>query len=178
MRVQNTQNNTKLHGGFTFVETLVAIAILLIAVVAPLSLTYQSLAASRVARNQITASFLAEEALEYARAVRDSNVVGGLSWLSGLSECLVAEGCIIDTTASAISDEVASCDAGGCPPLLYNLETAIYGHDTGTPSPFTRTIHIEERIPDQEAYISVLMSWPDGLVTRSVLLDEYIFNWQ
>jgi len=160
--------------GFTFVETLVAIAILLLGVVAPLALTYQSLAASRIARNQITATFLAEEGIEYVRAVRDSNTLNGSAWLSGLSDCLSADGCMIDETAG---DSVTPCE-GACAPLLYNSETAIYGYETGTTSPFTRTVVLTETVVDQEANIAVVVSWPDGTTEREVLIDETIFNWQ
>lgn len=61
--------------GLTLIETLVAITILTVAVVAPMSLTMQSLSAAYYARDQIVASNLAQEALESVRAIRDSNIL-------------------------------------------------------------------------------------------------------
>src|SRR3989338_617192 len=78
--------------GFSLVETIVAIAILTFAMVAPLSLAQRGLNASIYARDQITAFYLAQEAIEYVRNVRDTNNLegfsGGAAWLSGLEECI------------------------------------------------------------------------------------------
>lgn len=177
MSIQKLQQHTE--KGFTFVETLVAIAILVLGVVAPLALTYQSLSASRIARNQITATFLAEEAIEYVRAIRDSNSLSGSSWLLGLEDCLTEGGCAIDETGL---DKVFQCDPNtGCGPLLYNSETAVYSYEesgNATTSPFTRTTRITETIVNQEANVAVTVSWRDGTTQRNVSIDEILFNWQ
>jgi len=61
----------KAFAGFTLVETMVAIAILTVAVAAPLLTAERAAAAAYAARDQLTASYLAEEGLEYVRAMRD-----------------------------------------------------------------------------------------------------------
>ena len=61
--------------GFTLLETLVAITLLTIAIVAPMSLTTQALGSAYYARDQITASYLAQEGLEAVRSVRDANII-------------------------------------------------------------------------------------------------------
>lgn len=67
-----TNLNRKNKKGFTLIETLVAISILLIAVVGPLTISASSLQSSLNVRNQITASYLAEEGIEYVRNIRDT----------------------------------------------------------------------------------------------------------
>src|SRR5665213_1019796 len=61
--------------GFTLVETLAAISLITIAIVAPMALTVQSLQAAYYARDQITASNLAQEGIEAIRSVRDGNIL-------------------------------------------------------------------------------------------------------
>jgi Tfp pilus assembly protein PilV len=56
----------KNNSGFTIVETLVAITILMIAIAGPLTIAQKGLTASTYARDQMIASFLAQDGLEYA----------------------------------------------------------------------------------------------------------------
>ena len=63
------------QAGMTLIETLVAITILTVAIVSPMSLTMQSLSASYYARDQVIAFNLAQEAIESLRARRDANIL-------------------------------------------------------------------------------------------------------
>ena len=65
-------NNINIKG-FTLVETLVAISILMIAIVGPMTIAQNGLSSSIYAREQFIAQFLAQDALEYVRNVRDNN---------------------------------------------------------------------------------------------------------
>lgn len=58
--------------GFTILETLVAITILVVSLTAPLTIVSQALRSSYYARDQVTAYFLAQEAVEFLRNKRDS----------------------------------------------------------------------------------------------------------
>jgi hypothetical protein len=58
--------------GLTMVETLVAISILTIAVIGPLGIIAQALRTSYYTRDQMTAYYLAQEAIEYVRNLRDN----------------------------------------------------------------------------------------------------------
>ena len=70
-----TQVPTSESKGFTLIETMVAISILMVAIVAPMSLAAQSLSAAYYARDQITAFYLAQEGIEVVRSVRDTNIL-------------------------------------------------------------------------------------------------------
>ncbi len=61
--------------GFTLVETMVAITILLIAVVGPMSAIGGSLSQISTARDQMIAVNLAQEGIEVVRQKRDSNML-------------------------------------------------------------------------------------------------------
>lgn len=58
--------------GFTLIEALVSIALILIAVTGPLSLTLNALTAIKQNKNRVVASYLAEEIVEDFRNYRDN----------------------------------------------------------------------------------------------------------
>lgn len=85
----NTNANRK--KAFTLIETLVAISILTIALTGPLAVIAQALKSSYFARDQITAYYLAQEAVEYIRNLRDINGLKGIDastaeeWLDNIA---------------------------------------------------------------------------------------------
>lgn len=86
----NKHNKIK-QKAFTIIETLVAISILTIALTGPLAIIAQALRSSYYARDQITAYYLAQEAIEYVRNMRDNNGLKGINalpseqWLSNIA---------------------------------------------------------------------------------------------
>ena len=66
--------NTRNQNGFTIVETLVAIAILMIAIAGPLTAANKAYTAAINARNQAVAYNLAQEALEYISNQKDNSL--------------------------------------------------------------------------------------------------------
>jgi Tfp pilus assembly protein PilV len=100
----------KKEAGFTIVESLVAIFILVLSITGPMAFTQSGLRAAFVSRDQITAFYLAQDAIEYVKNIRDNNSIKLLdvsagndpvSWIDGLSNCNVSDisqsGCTIDT---------------------------------------------------------------------------------
>lgn len=66
------KNIFKNKKGFTLIEALVSIALILIAVTGPLSLTLSSVTTIIQSKNRVIASYLAEEVIENFRNYRDS----------------------------------------------------------------------------------------------------------
>ncbi len=166
-----------MNKGFTLIETLVAIAIMMLAVAGPLTISHRAVMSALYARDQVTASYLAQDAVEYIRSVRDSNVVAGGSWLTApisLAACL-GQNCKIDTVAGTI----AAC-GGSCPALLFDNSNR-YQYATGSLSPFTRTIRIDNPVAagetTDEATVTVTIQWSDSNVaTRSFVVKENIMK--
>ncbi len=67
----------KKRAGFTLIESLVAISILVGAVVGPLTLISRSIFSVRDAKDKLIAANLAQEGIEIIRGFRDSNVLRG-----------------------------------------------------------------------------------------------------
>ncbi len=161
-----SKNNKKLntdyqllntHTGFTLVETLVAITVLLLSIAAPLTIAARSLFSAYYARDQITAYYLAEEAIEYVKNARDTTflndvlnssvpVANNTDWLLGLHDCIDNGvgfvGCYVDSTKPFdpyhSTDAVQSCTAGGltdCPPIDHcesdanNVDSGLWGYN-------------------------------------------------
>lgn len=76
--------------GFTLLEVLIALAVITIIMGAALSLLWQVLGSSNVARSRLIATYLVQEGIEKVRNIRDSNwlyqrsVNPALPWDSGL----------------------------------------------------------------------------------------------
>ncbi len=98
--------------GFTLIETLVAVMILATAIAGPLTLASRALNTSLIAKDQITAYYLAQDAIEYVRYARDTNRLQGGDWLSGagaadqskiisLTNCVSATGCYLDSVSQS-----------------------------------------------------------------------------
>ena len=165
------EKKSSARSGFTLIETLVAITILLLAIGGPLSIASRGIFASNIARDQITAFYLAQEGVEYIRNVRDENNLHASPWLSGLSNCTSPNVCSID----AKNKTIGAC-SGQCPVLLLDNDH-FYNFVSGTPTSFHRSIQLTQ-LNDHEIAISVTIAWQTGAIPRSFTVRENILNWQ
>jgi len=158
--------------GFTLVETLVAIAIIMIAIVGPYYSVQQAITASAIARDQLIASSLAQEGAEYVYYRRDSNFLAGSSWLSGLSACQGTYGCTVDPSANA----VAACSSSGCAVLKLNTSN-LYTYSGSYPATkFTRTVKIQT-VSSTEVRVTVTVTWSTEHNSYTVDVVENLYNW-
>lgn len=171
--------------GFTLVESLVALAIFLIATVGPMYAVSQALSIASIARDRTIARFLAQEGVELVRYYRDNvalrnQISPGEDWLNVLrtslsptSICLSTYGCY----ASSV-DVPQACSSGGCPPLKISGSTGRYQYLTGTDTKFVRTITITE-VSSGQAQVQVAVEWRPKvfLPTRSVAVETWMYDW-
>ena len=166
--------------GFTLVETFVAISVLLLALVGPLTIASKGLTSSTIAKDQTTAFYLAQDAVEYIRNTRDRNNLNQNSWLADLGDC-ASGACTIDSSDRRPPSEVVkSCPGGACPPLRLSESSGLYGYNASWPETiFTRTVSLTQ-ISGDEVAISVTISWrAKGLSSqKSFTIKENILNWQ
>ena len=169
---KNKKNKNKFLTGFTLIETFVAVTILLLAMTGPMVLVTKGVTVAKSVKGQITAIYLAQEAVEYIRNTRDTNILTGNAWLDGLGNCMDGK-CKIDSPAQT----VAACD-GDCPVLKYNNATKLYGYASGTNSIFRRETQISEIVPNREIKIVVDMFWTLGPHNKQFTVTEHLLKWQ
>lgn len=159
---------------FTLLETLVAVAVLLMALLGPFSIAQQSLRSAYYARDQVTAYYLAQEGVEFVRAVRDENYLTGSGWLDGIGAVCTGVPCMVDFPNFTYT----ACPEGGCQPLKVTQNGGLYNHDSGADSPFTRQVLLTPSAtnPDQ-IIVSVTISWKSSGVSRVFTIEERLFDW-
>jgi type II secretory pathway pseudopilin PulG len=171
------QNFKQKKGGFTILETLVAITILSTAILGPMELASKSIVSAGTAQNQIKAFYLTQEAMEYIRNIRDTNLINGNPWITGGSLNLCVSGdCIVDVP----QDSIAAC-VGTCPKIRYDDSTGFYyNYISGDETIFIRTARITNPVSGNldEAKITVTTSWDEQRRSKSLTLNSYIFEWK
>ncbi len=207
MKIQNYQNkkstgrfgklctlNFKLlnKGGFTLVETLVAISVLMVAVASPLTIAQKSLSSALYAKDQTTAFFLAQDAVEYLKYVRLLESDGNWTDADSIASCISdAEGapnswCRVDTRKEP-TEAFMQCDESStlCPRLTFNTETRIYGHDTENGTNIKNSLYSRRftliPVVDQPDAMRVLLEirWLFGaLGERDVTINTLLYNWR
>jgi len=159
--------------GFTLVETLVAIFILTLSITGPLFIAQQSFTSAATARDRTTASFLAQEGIEYVRSVRDHNYLSNeTNWLQDLNDCFLGS-CVIDASVPTYPS-ITAC-SGTCPSLK-QTSSGFFGYESGEETKFMRTISMTQ-IQAHEVLLEVEVSWDYKGTTRRIIIEERLFNW-
>ncbi|MEK7080004.1 MAG: hypothetical protein AAB901_01830, partial [Patescibacteria group bacterium] len=171
------------------VETLVAITLLVIALMGPFQVVQQAVATSYAARDQLIATALAEEAVEYVRSIRDGNYLYNLanpgsvrSWMYGLDgtsgpNCFAANGCTVDPAQSSAQTALAAC-GGTCAPLKLSTSN-IYTQSSpvgAVTTRFTRKITLTQ-ISANEVKVTATVTWISIHVPFTMTVTDNLQNW-
>lgn len=178
MTIRKFPKNKK--GGFSLIETLVALTVLLVAVVGPISLIGDSLHKIYYAKDEIVAINFAQEGIELVRRVRDTNKLNALAWdtdipvgyytvepgnIGGASNtfvkpcvsCVVEQPIYIDTTP------------GG---LYWQNNPGSY-----SATQFSRIVRIVQIVPGVENKVISTVKWKTGGDIGTITISENLFNW-
>ncbi|MDD3531351.1 MAG: hypothetical protein PHV99_02055, partial [Candidatus Pacebacteria bacterium] len=184
---------------FTLVEALVAVSILTLAVSGPLFTANSAIVAAQNARNQLVASSLAQEGIEYVRMMRDNEFLAAFqsdpttastaSWadfISGNSASSITQcrssACTLDPartmgTGSGLS--LQPCSGASCTPLyvVNNIYTEQSGISGAVQTPFTRTVQAIDVSAQDERIVSTV-SWRYHAIPYSVTIYDHFTPWQ
>ncbi len=183
--------------GFSLVEVLVSITVLLMVIVGPMSMISRANNSTSFATEQINAWFLAQEGLELIEKQRDDYLLEHLAgtranpWTdfktgAKLAKCFAADGCGV-TIASGASPSVSvvDCTTGVLCKLYIDAAPArsSYVYDaaggSNAPSLFTRVITMDSvaGFPN-EVKVTATVTWRTGTLISSqkVEVTTYLFN--
>ena len=186
----------KLNRGFTLVETLVAISIFTLSILALMVVLSHGISSTNYAKTKIIASYLSQEGIEYMRNMRDTFVLydptdsqaGWSAFNTKLTNgsCETSNGCYFDDRNVSFSDTstpitdllLTACSSSLCSngALRYEPTTGKYGYVSGVNSGFTRKIKITQ-VSGNETKIASTVYWTQGSGAYSITLSESLYNW-
>lgn len=178
------------NSGFSLVETVVAIAVLLLALVGPLTIAAKGIQAGEYAKEQTVALYLAQEGVEAFVAARDTAEISHVenpgssyswSWIPGV--CTAASGCGIDIRDHLPLSHAVSCSTvSNC--QLYENDSASRAKFVlpglgGTKTEFTRVMTVAYNAVGQGYYVTATVSWQGTLFntqTQSISLTRALYQ--
>ncbi len=189
-KMSNGKIRKNTAGGFTLVETLVAITVLMIAIAGPLVVASKGLTAALYARDQMIGTFLAQESMEVIKNTRDNNLTSGSGWLA-----VGAANMVSCTSASNSSCDASAYDAVikfNCPPTSLTGQSAssacnIYSTPSGysdngslpnaSLTQFYRHFYLTPVTGNVNEYtVHVIVDWNEGTVPYQIDLSSELVN--
>lgn len=198
-RELRTERLTAGKRGFTLLETLVAVAILALAVSGPIYVANRVLVAAQVAKEQLTASYLAQEGVEYMRNMRDHEFLaayasgsqtasedawthftaGDSSHTGAITRCIAAP-CSLDPARPMGFGALASIRncATTCP-LYVIASTGQYtlASSGATLTPYTRKISATI-VSSNDVRITSTVTWSNRGNPYTVTVTSHLTPWQ
>ncbi|MCM2339093.1 MAG: prepilin-type N-terminal cleavage/methylation domain-containing protein [Burkholderiales bacterium] len=166
-------------GGFTLVETLVAISVFSFAVLGLMSVLSNGITDIGYAKKKTVAVYLAQEGVEYIRNMRDNYIFfgGNPGWnnfKAQLASCNAGSECGFSTTNPIV---VNSCTSNPSVCKIYLNNGDYNTNSSGNDSGFSRKIWMEVIESSREVKIFSQVSWTQGSGTYKIILSENLFNW-
>ena len=191
-KVSLQKNKFKNDAGFTVLETLVAISVLILSLTAAFSVAQLGLSTSISSRDEVTAYFLAQEGIEIIRNQRDNNSLNSLPWLTAIAgnssdPCYFGNVCVVDPAhpstqplsfISCGTAPITSSPPNVCNPLNGDPVTGLFGYTSTWPATrFKREVQFES-ISANEVNIIIFISWTDRGAAKFFRVSESLFNRQ
>lgn len=146
--------------GFSLVETLVAVMIFSVAIMAVMTVLSGSISNINNVKKKMVATYLAQGGIEYVRNMRDTYVISAGTPQEGWDK-------FRDDMRGIGCDKEEGCE-------LCNLVASTL--NCSDISGFTRTIQMIEMSSDSFKIISTV-SWSVAGKTQSISFSEALFNW-
>lgn len=189
MKYLSTQKNTE--AGFTILESIISIFILLTAITGPLVYVTSGFKAARSAKYQMIAYYLGSETIEQIKFYRDSNE-GNIDWWQlGIPNASLSNPNQNNFDWNPATESFFGCgntngtgDGHECGELYVNSVTGKYSYDTtgdNEISIFTRDVkrYVKVLDTDDEYAVTMTISWLDERgITGSIDITEHIFGIQ
>lgn len=192
---KNTTNNPSLQTGFSLIEVLVAISLLLIALVGPMTFFARNSQSTEVANDRAIATFLAQEGAELIQKIRDDRTLeyfldtyfletddGWSQFRDDVAACMNGSPCGVSINESGVVN-VIDCPSSGACRLWYDADAnrSRFSHNNdGAETQFIRTIelHSPSGANDREVEVMSRVQWESTALSgsQSVEVRTAVFN--
>lgn len=160
LRHKNNKN------GFTLIETMVAVSVVVIGLVSALGAINTALFYVSNIQNRLIAANLVAEGIELTRNVRDNNWLASLTWNNGLADGDYQA----DYNATSLSNYNGSS-------LLLDASSGLYNYSSGGSTPYVRKISIAN-LTSYEIRVISTVTWQVRGVTYTSSAEDHLFNWK
>ncbi len=174
------------NSGFTLIELIIAIFILVVAIIGVYNSFSTVVVLTAGVSSRFTAAYLAQEAIEIIRNMRDNNWLNNsIDWKKGLSDINTdcSNGCEADYKTGTSMDTRPGLTAFGSSGNYLNIkEGSFYSYDnTGNvvTTKFKRkiTITTSNLLDIDVLKVFVLVTWKEKEEIFSFQAEEYLYNW-
>ncbi|MEK7208634.1 MAG: hypothetical protein AAB677_00020 [Patescibacteria group bacterium] len=165
--------------GFTIIESLVAITILIVGVLGPMTAATRGITDGYYAGNQLIATYLAQEALELAGAQIINDREDSQAFLNGFDSSCLTSSCAVAIIPTNISFSFSACTgANNNCKMTYNTTGGFYDYSSDSGQEFTRTLKITPIQTDKQALLEAKVTWFNkaGTPERNITLYRYVSN--
>jgi len=186
--------HTNQQSGFTLVETLVSITILLVVIIGPMTISSISAKSTSFSSEQVVAFFLAQEGAEQAQKARDDILLNGFAdpaaawntFISTYATCFDSRGCGLElnTDDTGTFKTPRLCSVVGvvnnCQ-LYYSAASSrsryTYVTAGNTKTPFIRAV-IMQPVGNGSVRVTSRVTWRTGsqLYPQKAEVETYLFN--
>lgn len=159
--------------GFSLVEVITVLLVISLGLVGVLSLISQNVKSQNINEKALVAHQLAQEGIEIARSIRDSNWRMGIDWRDGLGDGTYYGD--FDNTALTLAPSL------GYGKLVQDASGLYYSapNTTATSSIFSRLISIDSlAAPENGIIVNSVIYWTDHGQNFSYPLQAYLYDWK
>ena len=164
--------------GFTLVEVLAAIFLIIVGLVGISIAIQQLFPAIKIASYQLTAAYLTQEGVEIVRNIRDTNWLKTQEWNTNLFDTCCGGAGVCGCCQVDYDDSFLTSCPGGVGDYL-RIDGGFYNLSSGTSTPFRREIRIASTTADGgRTEVEVSVSWQVGGKNYQASTTEYLYNWK
>ncbi len=163
MKLGKLNKNNK---GFTLLETIVAVGLIVVGLIAALALITNSLFYVSNIQDRLAAANLMAEGIEVTKNIRDNNWLQNKVWNDGFLADGDYQVAYNSTTLSSFSGSPLLLDSNG-----------LYNYTSGAVTPYVRKISIAN-FSNYEIRIIATVTWQRRGITYSSSAEDHLFNWK
>lgn len=173
--------------GFILIEVIVSISVLMLAIPAALTVASKSVFLATYSKDNVIATYLAQEGIEIIRNKRDENQLRGIPWRTGIwtGECKAGiNKCRVDF-GYGVSDPLIEKCTGGCSFVLdLEISTGVYAHvhplSGWEPTKFSRSVETDD-VPSggspDEMRVTSVVTYMAGGIMKTVTMTDNLTSW-